>query len=115
MEYDAYLPHINVNDGKTRVMNNLALYTRLLGKFKGREMTDGLLEAIKAGDNAKAIQQAHALRGTAANLGFPVLHEVTEKIETLCKSEADCAHLCGDLDNAITSLDEAIGAFIAAQ
>ena len=112
LEYDVYLPHINVNDGKARVMNNLKLYTTLLGKFKGRQMTDELLEAVNAGDSARAVQHAHALRGTAANLGFPVLQKVTEEIETLCKAEQSCGHLCDELDKAMIELEAAITQFI---
>ena len=107
-EYVVYLPHINVNDGKTRVMNNLSLYMRLLGKFNGRQMTDELLTAIKGGDSDKIIQGAHALRGTAGNLGFPVLLEITEKIELLCKAGEDSSHLCEPLNEAMIALDEAI-------
>ncbi|MCL2840478.1 MAG: Hpt domain-containing protein [Defluviitaleaceae bacterium] len=115
MEYSEYLPHINVAEGKTRVMNNLKLYTSLLGRFKGRDMTNDLLASIKDGDKIKAAQHAHALRGTAANLGFTVLYGITEEIETLCKKDEDCKHLCDALDAAMTALDDAIMAFSATQ
>jgi len=115
VEYSEYLPHINVLDGKARVMNNLKLYASLLGKFKGRQMVDDLLAAVKAGDETKAVQHAHALRGTAANLGFTVVHDVTHKIEAMCKSHGDCSALCDELDDSMTALEEAINTFIDAQ
>lgn len=113
MEYDEYLPHINVRDGKTRVMNNLKLYTSLLGKFKARPMTEELLAAIGNSDYDTVVQRAHALRGTAGNLGFPILLEVTQQIETLAKSEQDSSHLCAPLNNAVDSLEVAIKRFIS--
>ena len=113
MEYAEYMPHINVNDGKNRVMNNLKLYMTLLGKFKGRQMADDLLGAIKDNDSGKIVQYAHALRGTAGNLGFPTLLGVTEEIESLCKVNKDCAHLCDALNDAVVSLEENINKLIS--
>jgi len=107
-EYAEYLPHINVAEGTARVMNNLKLYMTLLGKFKGRQMADDLLNAIKTSDDTKVVQCAHALRGTAGNLGFPTLHEITEKIEKLGKAGEDASHLCKPLSESVDALLEVI-------
>ena len=108
MDYEKYLPHIDVNDGKARIMNNMALYMTLLKKFKGRQMTDDLLAASKEGDYAAVVQFAHALRGTASNLSFPALAEVTSEIEALAKASQDCSHLTERLDVTVRDLENAI-------
>jgi len=114
MDYEKYLPHIDVNDGKARVMNNLGLYTTLLKKFKGRQMTEDLIAAIGANDLPKVGQVAHALRGTAANLSFPTAHKVVSEIEKLAKGGENCAHLTDELQIVMTDLESAIAELTSA-
>ena len=111
MDYAKYLPHIDVNDGKARVMNNMGLYTTLLKKFKGRQMADELLAAIKTSDTETVTQVAHALRGTAGNLSLPKLQTVSSEIEALSKGGNDCSHLAEQLDSAIDDLMGCISDF----
>ena len=109
MDYKAYLPDINVADGKARVMGNLKLYLRLLGRFDGAKLAGNITCAINDADEKAVIQAAHALRGTAANLAFPVVQQVAEEIESLTKAGESCAHLTKPLNEAVTSLSAAIG------
>jgi len=111
MDYSKYLPHIDVNCGTARVMNNINLYKTLLKKFKGREMTDELLEAIKAGDSKKVIHVSHALQGTAGNLSLPALQKITSEIETIAKSGNDYSHLAQELDDTMNELYKNIDEF----
>ena len=111
---ERYLPHIDVTDGVTRVVNNKKLYLSLLGRFKGREMADVLLDAIKEGDHSKISDKAHALRGAAGNLGFPALRDLTSEIETLAKKGEDSGHLYKPLDDLINTLESTIKEVIAA-
>jgi len=106
--YEKFLPHIDVNDGKARIMNNMNLYITLLKKFKGRQMTDDLLAAIAASEMDKIVQLSHALRGTASKLSCPTLQEVTSEIESLAKEGKDSSHLTKQLDTAMKALDESI-------
>ena len=108
MDYVKLLPHINVEEGKNRVMNNMALYLKLLVKFKGREMAENLIEAAKNNNHAVVAQEAHAIRGTAANLSFPTLDKISSEIEALAKTNESCLHLTDSLLDAITSLELAI-------
>jgi len=108
MDYTKFLPHINVEEGKGRVMNNFGLYTTLLKKFKGRQMMDELIVAINKNELAEVCQISHALRGTAANLSFPIVHKTVADIEKLAKNGEDSSHLIDDLKNAIDGLDAAI-------
>ncbi|MCL2387331.1 MAG: Hpt domain-containing protein [Defluviitaleaceae bacterium] len=115
MDYSAYLPDIDVEDGKARVMNNLKLYLRLLGKFDGAKMKNDIVRAVDEGDGTDIIQAAHALRGTAANLGFPIVQDVTKQIEALGKTGEDCHPLMDSLDKSMESLTGAIERLLAAQ
>jgi HPt (histidine-containing phosphotransfer) domain-containing protein len=115
MKYAAYLPDIDIEDGKARVMNNLKLYLRLVGRFDGAKMVGDISAALKAGDEQEVMNAAHALKGTAANLGFPVVQKIAGEIETGGKSEKDYSALIKQLSEATASLAEAIGRFIASQ
>jgi len=114
MDYDLFMPHINLKDGVTRVLNNEKLYLSLVKRFKGRAMTDTLLGAIESGDSNDVIQAAHALKGTAANLGFPVVYKITEDIETLAKAGEPCTDDLRDkLQEAIDNLEQALAKLYA--
>ena len=112
-DYSAYLPHINAKDGMARVINNLPLYVRLLGKFKGRELADDLAKAVSSKDADKIIYSAHALKGTSANLGFPTVCKVAGEIEKLAKSNEDASHLLPELSKVIDELMEQVEKFLA--
>ena len=112
-DYLVYLPQINVKDGLARVINNLPLYIRLLGKFKGRELAQNLADAVKSGDPEKIIYSAHALKGTSANLGFPVVCKVAGDIEALAKSNQDATELLPELSLVIDDLMNQIEKFIS--
>ena len=114
MDYASLLPNINVEEGKARVMNNMALYLKLLAKFKGREYASNLIEAAKSENHTVVAQQAHAIRGTAANLSFPRLDGVASEIEALAKASECCLHLTNNLEDAITDLEGAIEKLINA-
>ena len=115
MDYTAFLPDIDVEDGKARVMGNLKLYLRLLGRFDGAKMADAIVQAASAGDRTVVVQATHALRGTAANLGFPVVRKIAEEIETLSKAGEDCAHLLAPLNDAVEALSASIVNLLAEQ
>jgi len=115
VDYTSYLPDIDVEDGKARVMGNLKLYFRLIGKFDGAKMAGAITAAIEAKNNKEVVQATHALRGTAANLGFPVVQKITSEIEALAKEEKDGSHLLGELDTAVAALSGAIGRLLESQ
>ena len=112
-DYSEYLPHINVKDGMARVINNFPLYVRLLGKFKGRELADDLKNAIKECNNDKIVYSAHALKGTCANLGFPVVCKVAGEIEELAKKNQNASHLLDELDQVMNDLMNSIDKLVA--
>jgi HPt (histidine-containing phosphotransfer) domain-containing protein len=111
-EYAELLPALDVPDGLSRVMNNKKVFCRLLPKFKGREMTDTLAAALTAGDFTQIAQAAHALKGTAANLGLKQLYEITADIEGKAKASADASSRLPDLAPAIDAAEAAIQKFL---
>jgi hypothetical protein len=115
MDYTAYLPDIDVADGKARVMGNMKLYVRLLSKFDGAKMAGAIIDAVEAGETKNAAQAAHALRGTAANLGFPVVRKITEEMELLSKDGKDCKAMVADLNTSVAALTDAIQRVLAEQ
>ena len=112
-DYSSFLPHINAKDGMARVINNLPLYLRLLGKFKGRELAMELAKAVEGKDPEKIIYSAHALKGTSANLGFPTVCKVAGEIEQLAKSNEDASHLLPELSKVVDDLMTQIERFVA--
>jgi HPt (histidine-containing phosphotransfer) domain-containing protein len=107
-----YLPDIDVQDGTGRVMGNMNLYMRLLGKFDAKKMAEEIQTAAKAGDTNGVALAAHALRGTAANLGFPLVLKVTKDIEEFSKSGKDYSGFLDELETSVASLSEAITRFL---
>lgn len=108
MDYSEFLPDIDVADGKKRVMGNMQLYHRLVGNFDGEKMAAAIADAIEAGDTKATAQAAHALRGTAANLGFPLVLKAAEDIEQNAKDGKDCTALVPPLKEAVGSLAVAV-------
>jgi HPt (histidine-containing phosphotransfer) domain-containing protein len=80
--------YVNVTEGSARVMNNIKLYVKLLGKFKNDNNLNELEAAIAAGDMVKAQNAAHTIKGVAANLAFSELFKQCLELETQIKSGA---------------------------
>ena len=111
-DYTAYLPHIDAAEGIKRIMNNKKLYITMLGRFKVRQMTDALLEAVKTGDHEKIGFAAHALKGTSANLGFPTLAKAASEVEVHAKAQTDSSHLLAPLEELVEVVVAAIQEFV---
>jgi len=103
-DYTAYLPHINAVEGIKRIMGNKKLFITMLGRFKLRQMTDAIAAAIATGDYEKMAFAAHALKGTAGNLGFPTLYAHTSNMEQLAKDGNEIASLMPALEELVETL-----------
>jgi HPt (histidine-containing phosphotransfer) domain-containing protein len=110
--YEAYLPHINAAEGIKRIMNNKKLYITMLGRFKVRQMTDTVLEAIQAGDYEKMVFTMHAIKGTSANLGFATLSQLAAEMETLAKQKKDVSHMVPQLEDLVETVITVMGDFV---
>ena len=80
--------YVNVTEGSARVMNNIKLYVKLLGKFKNDNNLNELEAAIAEGDLVKAQNAAHTIKGVAANLAFSELFKQCLELETQIKNGA---------------------------
>jgi len=80
--------YIDFADGVKRVVNNTKLYIRLLSKFRSENKLDNLEAAIAAGDMEKARNEAHTIKGVAANLSLTELYKQSLALETQIKGGA---------------------------
>jgi HPt (histidine-containing phosphotransfer) domain-containing protein len=90
---EVFMPFINVEDGLKRLMNNRALYLKLLNSFQGKDLAQKIIEAID-GKNCEAVgQAAHTLKGVAANLSLTALYDISLQIELVAKQSNDAEQL----------------------
>jgi HPt (histidine-containing phosphotransfer) domain-containing protein len=68
-------------------MNNKTLYIKLLTSFKGRELVDGIINAINNNDKEEVSKNVHNLKGVSANLAIVALADVSVQIEASLKSD----------------------------
>jgi len=80
--------YIDFADGVKRVVNNTKLYVKLLAKFRSENKLDNLEAAIAAGDMEKARNEAHTIKGVAANLSLTELYKQSLALETQIKGGA---------------------------
>jgi HPt (histidine-containing phosphotransfer) domain-containing protein len=80
--------YVNEEEGKKRVMNNGALYAKLLTKFKTGTNLDALLAFAAAQDWEKAQAEAHTVKGVAANLSLTELFNQSLDVETQLKGKS---------------------------
>ncbi|MCL2204563.1 MAG: Hpt domain-containing protein [Defluviitaleaceae bacterium] len=113
--YDAYLPHIEAEEGIKRVMNNKKLYITMLGRFKLQKMTEDLVKATESGDIEAIGFAAHALKGTAGNLGFPTMQKLTGDMETRAKNGEDIVPMIAELEQLTKDVAAMIQQFIATE
>ena len=111
--YDAYLPHIDAVEGINRIMKNKKMYITMLGRFKLQPMTDTLVEAIASGDTEKITFAAHALKGTAGNLGFATLYTLAGEMESQAKEGVALDGRVGELTELIGVIKPLMEKFIA--
>jgi HPt (histidine-containing phosphotransfer) domain-containing protein len=80
--------YVDQSEGLKRVMNNAALYVKLLRKFKTDMKLDDLVSAAGAGNYESAQVLVHTLKGTAANLSLTELFRQSLEVETQIKNKA---------------------------
>ncbi len=104
------LPGINVAETVRRMGGSVALYCKLLDKFRTteRNTVTTIRETLAADDRSTAERQAHTLRGTAGTLGAKNLQELAASLE-------GCIHKAefGEVDSLLEKIDLELAAFIA--
>ncbi|MDR2543348.1 MAG: Hpt domain-containing protein [Treponema sp.] len=81
--------YIDVEEGLKRVMNNSALFAKLLVKFKDYTHLSEIEAAMAEGDMEKALNSAHTVKGLAANLSMIELYKHVQELETQIKTELE--------------------------
>ena len=89
----ADIVYVDQEDGKKRVMNNTALYAKLLGKFRDETNLESIFSAIDEGSYEKAQDLAHAVKGTTANLSLKDLNEKIVALEAQIKAKSVEPHI----------------------
>jgi HPt (histidine-containing phosphotransfer) domain-containing protein len=78
--------YIDVEEGSKRVMNNIKLYVKLLGKFKEDQSMGQLNTALADGNMDTAYNAAHTVKGLAANLSLHELYKKCVELESQIKA-----------------------------
>ncbi len=84
------LPGIDLETALPRLMNNEALFKKLLVSFRGRfiNITEEIRTALEQGDRETAERTAHTIRGAAGNLSAMEVSTSAAKLETaICNGE----------------------------
>jgi HPt (histidine-containing phosphotransfer) domain-containing protein len=82
------LVYINYAEGVKRVMNNAALFNKLLGKFtEDKNSINDLDTALEQKDFTKAKAVVHTIKGVAANLSLTELNKQSLKLEAQLKDD----------------------------
>ncbi len=66
---------VNVEEGMKRLMNNEALYVKMLGKFLDAVGNSNVMACFEAGDLETAVSKAHNLKGVTGNLSITPLYK----------------------------------------
>lgn len=82
------LPSFNVNEGLSRLNNNIKSYIRILSRFRDTSTTtiNFLQKAIEEKDISIIKKRLHQFKGASGNLGFMKGHEKAKKIESNIKA-----------------------------
>ena len=90
--YKLFQAGVNVNEALERLGGDKELYDDLLVHFKESPRYANLIRTLGKNDAAEAFQVAHALKGTAGNLGFTRLFTaMTPVVEALRAQNVELA------------------------
>ena len=92
---EAALPSLDVRAGLAALMGDEALYRRLLGMFREREIdfVARFRAACEQGDGDAAMRCAHDLKSVAGSLGMPALQRAAAALEEACRLRGEAAAL----------------------
>ncbi len=110
------IPGADVNAGLRRVRGNVRMYRRLLADFYMSHVNDPehIREAMKCADNEPARGIAHAIKGSAANLGLTDIQHLATGIDQHFRQQQPdaAANLVTPLEQALAALGKAIAAHL---
>jgi len=100
-------PGIDTLAGLATTLDNEALYTRLLRKFRDSQAQFGqrFAAALDEADPTAAERCAHTLRGTAGNIGAHTVQQTAARLEQACQQHLPEEHIKALLDEVLAALD----------
>jgi two-component system sensor histidine kinase/response regulator len=109
------LDGIDIQAGLATTMNNVALYRRLLKKFRvgQSDFAQMFEEACRGSDASAPARLAHTLRGTAGNIGAQEVQAAAAELETVCTANASATAIDALLATVLRKLDPVIAALTA--
>lgn len=110
------LPGIDVSDGLNRMSGKEEFYRKMLVSFykKNAQVKSQIESALEAGDTQLAEHLAHAIKGTAANLGAHQLASAAKPLEALFRNgqkgidETLWSKFVGELETVFSSVKQLI-------
>ena len=84
----AAIVYVDQEDGKKRVMNNVKLYIKLLGKFRDETSLQPVFTALEAGNYEEAQTLVHTIKGITANLSIKDFNEKIVALEAQIKARS---------------------------
>ena len=101
-----HFPGIDTQAGLATTMNNEALYSRLLRKFRDSQAQFGqrFATALGEADPTSAERCAHTLRGTAGNIGARAVQHAATQLEQACQQHLPEERIRVLLDEVLATL-----------
>jgi HPt (histidine-containing phosphotransfer) domain-containing protein len=105
--------YIDRESGMKRVMNNAALYDKLLKKFVEKTSLEALESAYASENQETAQVEIHTLKGVSANLSLSELNRLSVETEARIKNgildQADLVSLRACLAATLDAIKEMVG------
>lgn len=100
------IPGVNVSESVRRIGGKVAIYYKLLDRFRvsERNIITRIREALAANDTKVAERLAHTLRGIAGTLGAEALQNQSEQLERNIKNGAEVEQLLSQIDQELAAL-----------
>ncbi len=100
------LPGIDVEAGMAVCMNNLELYSKMLGMFRveAQSFEANFTAQVEARDSVAMIRLAHTLKGTAANIGATRVQVAAEALQLACERDAGEGSYAAALETLVDEL-----------
>ena len=109
-------PALDLAAGLERVMDDRALFLRVLGRFAGdyRDLAVRLRAALAASDTVLAQRIAHTLKGAAGMIEATRLRHLALEVELALKAGAPATPLVAALDEELTRVLAEVDTLLAA-
>ena len=80
---------VNTDEGLARCLNNEAFYFRLINMALNDAAYDSLRASFDAGDDKKAFEDAHKLKGMLGNLSLTPIFDPVSELTEILRGNAD--------------------------